>query len=384
MSIAPPATRHDADLLIAEARDRQRRRRRAIAIVMVIAVLGALAGWGLTRHHRPSPRPIATPPQRTQVNEAAKAVHTLSRPATLAAGPHGLLYIADDSRNMIFARHPNGHYTVIAGTGTKGFSGDGHRAVNAELNGPAGMAYDSSARTLYLTDANNNRVRAINSRGVIHTVIGGAHHRRWVPSGARALAAGLPDPLALAISPSGRLYATNGSEVVRLNPSGTLTHIAGTRKGPQGVVGIGGPAIHASIDGADGLAFDDRGDLYLTGENTKALLAITPNGQMRDLCPSCLYPRGNAGIVTASNGSVIAMAPTAIYQYSKFDTRRTLINFARTGPIGGIRNVSPAGIAILPNGSIYIDTDDRAGYSNATGIIKIAPGGHHTEAVWKR
>jgi sugar lactone lactonase YvrE len=383
MLIAPPAPRHEAEVLIAEARHRQRRRRWAIAIVVVITAIAALTGWALTRNPQ-QPRPPAGSHLNAQPGQGTDPTLTLSRPASLTAGPHGLLYIADDSRNMIFARHSDGRITVVAGTGTRGYSGDGHLAIHAQLNDPAGMIYDTETHTLYVADSGNNRVRAIDSHGTIRTVVGSGRHEGWAPSGTQAFTADLPDPAALAISQSGQLYATNGSEVVRLNPSGTLTHIAGTNHGPQGVVGIGGPASHASVDGADGLAFDGRGDLYLTGTNTKALLVITPTGQIRDVCPYCLYPRGNAGIVTAPNGHVIAMAPLAIYRYPSLRTRRTVINFAHTGPIGGIHGVSPAGIAILPNGAVFIDTNPNGGYSNAAGIIKISAVTTRTHVVWRR
>jgi len=384
MSIAPPATRHEVEVLIAEARRRQRRRRQALAAVLLAAGSAALIVWIVPRHgpvHRSRPANVTSP---HRANQAIQPTRELYQPAALAAGPHGEVFVADDTRNMIFALHRDGRITIVAGTGTQGFSGDGGQASRAALNDPAGIAYDAKTHTLYLADSGNNRVRAVNARGNIRTVVGGAHgNRGWVPSGTPARRADFPAPLAVAFSPSGELYASNGTEVIRLSPSGTLTHIAGTRRGPQGVVGVGGPATRASIDGSDGLAFDHSGDLYLTGENTKALLAITPAGRMRDLCSYCLYPRGNAGIVTSPHGEVLAMAPTAIYQYQSLAKRHTVINFSHVSPVDGVRGVSPAGIAVSATGVIYIDTNPNDGYSNSASIIEVGRFGA-AHVVWRR
>ncbi len=53
-----------------------------------------------------------------------------------------------------------GDIYTIAGDGTAGFAGDGGAATSAELNGPQGIALDSSGNVL-VTDGGNNRVRLI-------------------------------------------------------------------------------------------------------------------------------------------------------------------------------------------------------------------------------
>jgi sugar lactone lactonase YvrE len=66
---------------------------------------------------------------------------------------------------------PTGVMTVIAGTGTCGFSGDGGPASAAQLNNPSGLAFDS-AGNLYVADSNNERIRRIDRSGNISTVAG--------------------------------------------------------------------------------------------------------------------------------------------------------------------------------------------------------------------
>jgi DNA-binding beta-propeller fold protein YncE len=384
MQLAPPEVRYDAELLIVEARRRARRRRVAIATIVVVAAGAGLAGYAMSR---PSPtppaasHPVGTATQAPSPTRPAPATRTLSRPATLAIGRHGLLYIADDSRNMIFARHADGRITVVAGTGRRGFSGDGGPASRAMLDHPAGMAYDRGTHTLFVADAGNNRVRAINAQGVIRTVAGSGRSG-WVRSKTPARQANLDDPLAVALSPGGRLLITTDLEVLRLDPSGRLTRIAGIQTS-AGISRMDGPASRASTDSADGLAFDRHGDLYLTGFATKGLLAITPNGRMHDLTSYTMYPRGDAGIVTAPDGSVIIMNTQQIDRYTSPEHWQVLVNFARTGPIDGVRAIVPTGLAISRHGTIYIDTSDRDGWTNKTSIMAISPNMHQVRVIWR-
>ena len=61
-----------------------------------------------------------------------------------------------------------GLWSAVAGNGTRGFSGDNGRAVNAQLSAPVGVAVDS-AGNLYIADGGDNRIRKV-SNGIITTV----------------------------------------------------------------------------------------------------------------------------------------------------------------------------------------------------------------------
>ena len=312
---------------------------------------------------------------------AVRQAQVLNQPSALAAGPSGRLFIADDSRNGIFVRYASGRIAPFAGSGIRGFSGDGQSAGAAELNDPGGMVYDGRTRTLFVADTGNNRIRAIDASGVIRTVAG-TGRAGWVASQARALASDLTAPTAVALSPDGRLYITAGLEVLRLDPNGRLTRVAGTRHA-AGIAGAGGPATRASTDSANGLAFDGAGNLFLTGSATKGLLVITPKGQMHVLCTTCFYPRGNAGVVTAPDSAVIAMNTEKLYRYTAPTRRTLLINFAGHKPADGVTAVVPTGLAIAANGTIYFGTNGNGGFTNATTLIQFKPPGQLT-VVWRR
>jgi DNA-binding beta-propeller fold protein YncE len=63
-----------------------------------------------------------------------------------------------------------GKISTVAGTGVRGYSGDGGFAVSARLSNPGGVAVDSSGN-LYIVDTGNNRIRKVNAEGIIRAVI---------------------------------------------------------------------------------------------------------------------------------------------------------------------------------------------------------------------
>ena len=97
------------------------------------------------------------------------AAAMLNSPQGLAFSEDGYLYIADAVNNRIRAVSPASVITTVAGTGEPGDSGDGRKAVAAELNLPVALAVDSRG-ILYIADSENHRVRKVDLNGVITTV----------------------------------------------------------------------------------------------------------------------------------------------------------------------------------------------------------------------
>jgi trimeric autotransporter adhesin len=89
----------------------------------------------------------------------------------LAVDTAGNLYIANNWNNRIFKFAPTGVITTVAGTGEKGFNGDGGNATSALLDNPMGVTVDS-AGNLYIADTGNGRIRKVTTAGVITTVAG--------------------------------------------------------------------------------------------------------------------------------------------------------------------------------------------------------------------
>ncbi|MCF8720500.1 NHL domain-containing protein [Nitrospina gracilis] len=102
-------------------------------------------------------------------------------PGGLVFSPSGELYIAEENTHRIRKVDKNGIITTVAGTGVQGFSGDGGPATEAQLKSPYGMAFDKEGN-LYFTDRDNNRVRRVDTNGII-TTLAGNDNFGWLQDG---------------------------------------------------------------------------------------------------------------------------------------------------------------------------------------------------------
>lgn len=102
-------------------------------------------------------------------------------PGGLAFSPSGELYVAEENTHRIRKIDHNGIIITVAGTGVPGFGGDGGPATQAQLKSPFRIAFDRQGN-LYFTDRDNNRVRRIDSQGII-TTLAGNENIGWLQEG---------------------------------------------------------------------------------------------------------------------------------------------------------------------------------------------------------
>jgi sugar lactone lactonase YvrE len=185
----------------------------------------------------------------------------LNQPTDVAVDSAGNIYIADNQNFCIRRVDADGVITTVAGNGTQGYGGDGGPATGAELDYPTGVAVDSFG-ALYITDARNNRIRKVDRNGIITTVAGNGT-QGYGGDGGLATSAELNYPAGMAFDASGDLYLTDegNSRIRRVDANGVITTVAGN--GTQGYGGDGGPATGAELNFPADLAFDASGNLYI-------------------------------------------------------------------------------------------------------------------------
>ncbi|MBT4374554.1 MAG: hypothetical protein HOD16_02575 [Nitrospina sp.] len=193
----------------------------------------------------------------------------------IATDPRGNIYISHRSQNRIRKLSPNGTITTIAGNGIAGFSGDDVPALESSLNFPAGLVFDKG--NLYVADRNNHRIRKIDSNGIISTVAGTGIPKCCNDNGL-AVAAHLHFPSDIDVDTDGNLYISDRSNnrIRKVNSDGIITTIAGV--GEPGYGGDFGPADKALLKYPFGISLDNKGNFYIADRGNNRVRKIDQRG----------------------------------------------------------------------------------------------------------
>ncbi len=303
-------------------------------------------------------------------------------PSGVAVDGQGNVYVADYGNNRVRKVSPGGTITTIAGTGIAGFSGDGGPAALAQLYTPVGVAVDGQAN-VFIADDRNNRVRKVSPGGTI-TTIAGTGTRGVSGDGGAAASAQLNHPAAVAVDGQGNVYiADTENSRVRKVSAGMITTIAGTGKaGIFGFSGDGGPATTAQLSYPEAVAVDMRGSVYI-GDSYNHRVRMVSGGTITTIAgtgiagfsgdggpassASLSYPagaavdgQGNVYVTTGSRvrkmsgGTITTIAGTGIAGFSGDGGP------AAMAQLGGAAPGYAWGVAVDTQGNLYI-----ADYSNS-------------------
>ena len=264
-------------------------------------------GWTVSAHHHFNPEDLNVLHKgdgTILTNRVVNTIHTIAGtgtrgysgdggiatqamiyiPRQIAVDAKGVVYFADSYNGRVRKIDQNGMITTVAGCGRYGDAGDGGPALEAELAVPVGIALDSFGN-LFISDNDSNRVRKVDPSGIITTVAGNGVPG-YAGDGGPATEAQLKSPLGIAVDTVGNLYIADlgNSRIRKVDPSGLIDTIAGG--GSSGLLGDGGPAVSASLASPCNVAVDTSGNLYFTDSMANRLRKVDPSGTITTVAGS--------------------------------------------------------------------------------------------------
>jgi uncharacterized protein (TIGR03437 family) len=285
---------------------------------------------------------------QTFTEACGDALKAAVRAGGMKADASGDVFFIDLLSSRLEEATATGKISTIAGAGPNLFTGDGGPAISATFANPNALAFDN-AGNLYVADTNNNRIRRIDTRGVVETVLGdGGPLYNQDPACLPDQNSFLRNPQGVAVDAAGDIFIadTGKNRVLKVTPGGTQTTIAGQLSQPQGV-------------------FVDRaGNLFITNTGNSALLKLDPGGTIQTLWTNgamgsmALDAGGDlffsAGTsverLSAASGAISPVAGTGEYNTS-----------AAPGFGSGPEEIGWAsGVALDSAGSIYVADEDKS------------------------
>ena len=261
---------------------------------------------------------------------------TLFNPVGVAAGADGSVYIADVNDSVIRRVAPDGIILTVAGLPHLGCVGNGTAATTVALNTPESVAVGPDG-SFYISDLNARVVRRVAPDGSISTVAGTGGVGSTGDGGAATVAT--LRPRGIAIGADGSFYVADnaGNRVRRVGSDGIITAAAGT--GVIGFGGDGGFAAQAKLSDPRGLALGGDGSLYIADTGNNRIRRVTPDGIITTFAGT-----GQSGF--AGDGGPAALAQLTVVE----------------------------GVAIGPDGSLYVTDANRIRRIGSDGIINTVAG----------
>lgn len=283
--------------------------------------------------------------------DGRSAVAGFNHPSGIATDKQGNVYVADEKNNAIRKISTEGIVTTIA---SKGF------------NGPCGIAVDA-AGNIYVADCYNHRIKKITPAGIV-TVLAG----NGTPGDAdntNGLLAMFKYPVSVAIDGSGNLFVSDeGNQKIRkITQDGAVSTFAGS-----GTIGSADNRNGklATFNQPNGIAIDDKGNLFVADQLNHKIRKITPAGAVSTYAGGSLagsqnnntptlasfnHPRG----IAADEAGNIFVADVGNQQIRKINSKGQVSTFAGSGAPGSSDNSNGLKATFYFPNSLALDTSGK-------------------------
>ena len=262
--------------------------------------------------------------------------------------------------------------TTVAGNGIYGFSGDGGAATNAELASPYGVTADNMGN-LFIADWDNQRVREVDTNGIITTVAGNGSFG-YSGDGVAATNATVFCPAGVALDSVGNMFIVceGSARIYKVGTDGIIMKAAG---GGYSFPGDGGPANNAELSIPYGVAVDSANNLFIAEYGGFRIHKVDTNGIIWTVAGNGWFGfSGDGGAatdaqlrmpqgVTVDNAGNLYIADTQNCRIRKVDTNGIITTVTGNGTVGfsgdggAATNAvlsEPYGVAVDNTGNLYI------------------------------
>ncbi|HUR53524.1 MAG TPA: hypothetical protein VMZ71_05315, partial [Gemmataceae bacterium] len=172
----------------------------------------------------------------------------------------------------------SGNITTFAGNGTKASAGDGGPLGKATFAGPRAVAFGPDrCRCLYVVEREGNSVRRVDiAKGTIER-FAGTGKKGYTGDGGKALDATFDGPKEIDIDKNGNVYVvdTENEAIRRIDAkTGIVTTVAGKGRTKTPGLGDGGPASAATLGRPHGVAVGPDGAVYIGDTNSHRIRVV--------------------------------------------------------------------------------------------------------------
>jgi uncharacterized protein (TIGR03437 family) len=202
-------------------------------------------------------------------------------PYDIAVDSSGNVFFSERGNARIRKIDTSGMIKTVVGTGKLGSTGDGGPALLANID-PGGIQVLADGSIYFTDDGAGSlggdgfrRVRKVGPDSTV-SVVAGSGSAGFSGDGGQATAATFFHPLGVAVDAAGNVFIADfaGDRIRKVAPSGIITTYAGT--GVGGSAGDGGPAASAQLNGPTDLAVDSSGNLLIAEYYNHSVRKVAP------------------------------------------------------------------------------------------------------------